>query len=91
MPAKVLVPETCEAVAIPSVLLVEPTDTDEVDGLPPEKGILTVERCTRPVSKSAVPIPAAVLAEVHVANVASYATPVAPAAWLLKLRRVAVE
>ena len=91
MPANVLVPETCEAVAIPSVLLVGPTDTDEVDGLPPEKGILTVERCARPVSKSDVPIPAAVMAEAHVANVASHATTVSPAAWLLQLRRVAVE
>ena len=78
-------PETSETVALQSVLLLEPTDNDEVDELTPDKGNLTGERCARPVSKSEVHIPAAVKAEALVANVASHATTVSPAAWLLLL------
>ena len=56
-----------------------------MDELPPDKGILTGERCARPVSESEVHIPAAVQAESLVATVASHATTVSPAAWLLLL------
>ena len=67
-------PETSETVALPSALLLEATDNDEVDELPSDKGILTVERRA-----------GAVQAEALVTNVAAHATTVSPAAWLLLL------
>ena len=89
-PAKVLMPQTFEVFVVPSVLLVEPTESDEVDELTPENAVSALSAVARPVSKSDVLILAAVLAAAPVANVASHSTTISPAAWLLLLR-VAAE
>ena len=50
--AKVMVPETFEVFVVSSVLLVEHTDLDEVDELPPENAGSQMSATARPPSKS---------------------------------------
>ena len=78
--AKVMVPETFEVLVVSSVLLVEPTDIGKVDELSPDNAGSQMSATARPPSKSVVLIPADALAAAIVANVASQATTVSPAA-----------
>ena len=74
-PAKVLVPDSLEAVAYPSVLQVEPAESKEVDVLTPKNAVSALSFAAMPVSRS----------DVLIGGGASQATPVLPAAWLLLL------
>ena len=80
-PAKVLVPDSLEAVAYPSVLQVEPAESKEVEELTPKNAVSALSFAAMPVSRSDVLIGGGVLGNRGLPSHASIACGMANAAW----------